>query len=183
MAPEPLRFATRLVEILFFNAVSLFKEVQSRAPQTCGDPTQAESFIQGWSSSFKSHVLEGRFAFVNADDEGADWQVQGTIFRAWKSAQTNTVPFFRLFDPTTSDFIFVTSPTGAAPVISGFQTQASIGQVYETQICDSVPLYVVAQAAVGDHWYTTELSERDELISVGWLDEGIAAYVLPLDGR
>ncbi|KDR66519.1 hypothetical protein GALMADRAFT_44695, partial [Galerina marginata CBS 339.88] len=52
--------------------------------------------------------------------------------------------------------------------------------VYPSQMCGSAPLYVVSLASATDHYYITILGERDDMVdNLGWVDEGIAAYVLP----
>ena len=43
-----------------------------------------------------------------------------------------------------------------------------------------MPLLAAFQAAAGDHWYTTDPVEHSNLLSLGWTDAGIIAYVLPL---
>jgi len=77
--------------------------------------------------------------------------------------------------------VFLISSTNELPVAAGFQFGTEIvAYVYPTQVCGSIPLYVVFHDVLGDHWYTTVASERDDFVESGWLDSGIAAYVLPL---
>lgn len=68
------------------------------------------------------------------------------------------------------------------PVVSGFNTSAAdiAAWVYDTAVCDSVPLLGASLAAKSDHYYTTDANEHAELLSLGWVDTGIVAYVLPL---
>ncbi|KDR68080.1 hypothetical protein GALMADRAFT_78958 [Galerina marginata CBS 339.88] len=151
-----------------------------RTTDTCGDPSVAEVFYEGFSPSHTTHVLESHSAFVNADAIDADWQLQRGEFLAWKTPQTGTLPFYRLQSASANDFVFVISTTGSPPVVSGFATApAIIGYVYPTQICDSVPLFTLFLPSATDHYYTIDATERQELISFGWTDQGIAAYVLP----
>ncbi|KAF9558790.1 hypothetical protein CPC08DRAFT_763742 [Agrocybe pediades] len=80
-----------------------------------------------------------RWVFVNAVTTGGDWQIQGEIFRAWGSEQEFTVPLFALHNPTTTDFIYVTSDSvnTPPPVAAGFEAVGIAGFVYDTQVCGS----------------------------------------------
>lgn len=110
-----------------------------------------------------------------------DFQFQEQIFRAWKDTQPFTFPLHRLFNPTLVDYIFVLSTDGTIPSVAGYQENFIPAYIYSTQICDSIPLYSVALASATDHFYTTVLSERDDMINRwGWKDAGIVGYVLPL---
>ncbi|KAF4611526.1 hypothetical protein D9613_003606 [Agrocybe pediades] len=153
-----------------------------RSTDTCADPSASDIFVEAYSPSQIAHVFDRRSIIVNTDSVGqANWQIQGEIFRAWKGPQEGTVPMYRAFNPTTFDYIFITSSNGNPPVVSGFQLFPNIiAYVYPSPICGSIPLYATAQQTVGDHWYTTIPSERDDLVANGWIDSGIAAYVLPL---
>ncbi|KAF8153954.1 hypothetical protein B0H34DRAFT_71826 [Crassisporium funariophilum] len=186
-------FLFQLFTILLLSQVSTVRSIvsgtlnstaQRRATNTCADPTTAETFLAGYSPSYQAHLLRVRWAFVYADSAGTwDFQIQGEIFRAWQTPQDSTVPFYRLYNPTTLDFVFLISKTTNPPTATGFVEPQIVGYVYPTQICGSVPLYVVAQPAYSDHWYTTAVRERDDLVSSGWVDQGISAYVLPLNSE
>ncbi|KDR67380.1 hypothetical protein GALMADRAFT_79871, partial [Galerina marginata CBS 339.88] len=106
---------------------------------------------------------------------------QGDNFCAWATAQNSTSPLFLFFNPSTTDYQFILSTNGTAPTPSGLLAQGARAHVYATQICGSVPLYTLSKASVGDHWYTIFPNERASLISSGWTDGGIIAYVLPLN--
>lgn len=52
--------------------------------------------------------------------------------------------------------------------------------VYPSALCGTVPLYRTYNPTDVDHCYTTNAVERDVLItSLGYVDEGISAYVNP----
>ncbi|KIJ33452.1 hypothetical protein M422DRAFT_264556 [Sphaerobolus stellatus SS14] len=120
--------------------------------------------------------------FVAVQTLGQNWQIDRPSFIAWTSpGQPSTTPLWELINPTTRDVVYLLSTNGITPTLSGFSAAGIISYVYPTQICGSVPLY--AAAGPSDHWYTTNLIEHDELLGVsGWTDDGIAAYVLPVDG-
>jgi len=43
-----------------------------------------------------------------------------------------------------------------------------------------VPLYRLYQQSQNDHFYTTDINERNHAINIGYKDEGIACYVYPV---
>lgn len=159
--------------------------LQRRTDDTCGDPSLAVTFVQGFSRTLTSHNVNFRADFVNADTINTgdvEWELQGEMFRAWKTPQINTVPLFRMgSDTLASDIILATSTTTNPPTVPGFPVNFGlIAYVYTTQICNSVPLFQLSLASRTDHWVTTDASERDALVSFGWTDEGTVAFVLPL---
>jgi len=159
--------------------------VQSRAADTCGDPTVATTYYTAYSvSPAKSHGINTKASFAFDNTIGFEFEIESPLFRGWKSpGQINTVPLYAFGRIASQDFIYLTSTTGnPPPTPSGFNSApAIIGYVYPTQICGSVPLYGAAFASPADHWYTTELIEHNEIISLGYTDIGIAAYVLSVD--
>ncbi|PPQ65535.1 hypothetical protein CVT26_000492 [Gymnopilus dilepis] len=150
-----------------------------RGPDTCADPSLAEVYFAGFSPSNTAHILQRMYSFVHTNTHGGDWQIQRDIFQAWGSPQEFTVPLYALLNPQTTDFIYIVSTNGNPPIADGFQALGPVANVYSTQVCGSVPLFVLAEPDAGDHWYTTLASERDDFVSLGWIDSGIAAYVLP----
>lgn len=120
--------------------------------------------------------------FVNADIlNGEGWDIKEPSFLAWTSpGQPSTVPLYYLNTPT-DRLAYLISSDGIPPTLSGFETGRIIGYVYPTQICGSVPLYGAAFSATGTHWYTTNLNDHNSLVSLGWVDAGVTAYVLPLE--
>ena len=153
---------------------------QGRSADTCADPSLTGVYVVGFDPNHTWHDYGPRWAFVNNALNGFDWKLQGPAFLAWPNAQEFTVPFYELIKENPDELIFVTSPTGAPPVVDGFTLQGIIGYVYETQVCGSVPLSVAFQEAATDRYYTTSASEHASLVANGWVDEGIAAFVLPI---
>lgn len=159
---------------------------QQRADDACADPSLAVTFVQAYSTTLTSHNVNYRADFVQADTIGTiDWQIQGEIFRAWKTPQPGTVSLYRMsIDTLASDVILAVSTTVNPPVVPGFPTNFGVvAYVYPTQVCGSVPLYQLGFSAKTDHWYTTDASERDALVGFGWTNQGVIAYVLPLCGK
>jgi len=158
--------------------------VQSRTANNCGDPTAATTYYTAYSLSVdRTHAIGTKAGFANQNTIGSDWETDSPVFRGWTAAgQINTVPLYAFARTTSVDFVYLISTDGnPPPTPSGFTASGIIGNVYPTQICGSVPLYGASFASPPDHWYTTELNEHNEIISFGWTDIGITAFVLPVD--
>jgi hypothetical protein len=68
-----------------------------------------------------------------------------------------------------------TTDTGCEMV--GFE--GTMGFVYRTgtERCGAIPLYRLYLASSNDHFYTTSAPERDYAITLGYVDQGVAAFV------
>ncbi|KDR77652.1 hypothetical protein GALMADRAFT_138724 [Galerina marginata CBS 339.88] len=145
---------------------------QTRATETCGDPSVSTIFYKGFHAPDQVHTFNTQARFVDSMTRGAGWQSTIPSFRGWISGgQPGTVPLFFIQSSTTRDVTFT---------LNGSTNGNIVGYVYPTQICNSVPLYAAAQVPLADHWYTTILAEHNELLGLGWADQGILAYVLPI---
>ncbi|MBX7193051.1 MAG: hypothetical protein K1X94_13375 [Sandaracinaceae bacterium] len=58
---------------------------------------------------------------------------------------------------------------------SGASDEGILGYVAPSPVCGARPLYRLS--ASDDHFYTVDAGERDFAVSIGYTDEGIAAYV------
>ncbi|KDR68891.1 hypothetical protein GALMADRAFT_145915 [Galerina marginata CBS 339.88] len=170
-------FTILLIEAAFTRASS---PEQRRSPNTCADSTLADVYVAGYSPFNIAHVVSPRGLLIVQRSAGADWEIQGDIFLAWQSPQNFTFPLYRLVNPTNADWITQISTSGAPPIVSGYGQAAIIGYAYSTQVCGSVPLLGAFQSTKGDHWYTTSASEHGFFLTNGWVDAGVAAFVLPL---
>ncbi|PPQ70510.1 hypothetical protein CVT25_007660 [Psilocybe cyanescens] len=156
-------------------------ESRSNATSACADPSSTVLYWEGYSPGRTAHMLQQHSNFVNSDSLGEDLQLQSAMFRAWSNPQTGTASFWRLqANSGNSDYVFAMSSNNNPPVVSGFsQFPTIIAYVYPSQVCDSVPLFVLFLSSATDHYYTIDTTERQNLITLGWADQGIAAYVLP----
>jgi len=150
-------------------------------PNTCGDTTSTTTFFEGFKPSVTSHAPDDIPDFVSLSAGDDIWDFNPPSFRAWIApGQASTVPLYWLFNPTTHDYVYLTSDTTTLPSVSGYGSANLIAYVYSTPICNSVPLYCVSKPS--DHWYTTNLAEHNDFVNQhGWTDCGITAYVLPID--
>ncbi|KAF8968623.1 hypothetical protein BDZ97DRAFT_1799323 [Flammula alnicola] len=154
--------------------------LEQRSANACADSSIAVTYIQAFSQTIKAHTLDTRILFVNADTIQDDWAFQGEAFLAWTTPQQFTVPFYRFFTQTNQDYLFTISTDNNPPTVPGFNFDAIVGYVYSSQVCGSIPLLGAWNQQFGDHYYTTDAVDHSALLALsGWVDAGIAAYVLP----
>ncbi len=102
--------------------------------------------------------------------------------RAEQTCGFSTIALLRGYSPTATDHFYTTSAPEMenAIVNDGYQSEGDAGQVFSTEVPNSVPLYRLWSPSGGDHLYTTSASERDNAASqLGYTYEGITAYVYP----
>lgn len=89
------------------------------------------------------------------------------------SSAGGLVPWYRCY--LSSGFHFYTQ-SAACEGSPGAVLEGTMGYVATGPgVCGSIPLYRLVQG--NDHFFTTSAAERDYAVSVGYLDEGIGAYV------
>jgi hypothetical protein len=65
-------------------------------------------------------------------------------------------------------------------VSQGYSFEKNEGYVFDAPRAGVVPLYRLFHPGNGDHFYTTNATERDNAVrSSGYVSEGIACYVFP----
>jgi hypothetical protein len=93
-----------------------------------------------------------------------------------------TAPLYRLYNPRTGDHFYTTNQSESNKAANSY------GYNYEGVACYvlhsrrnvpfALPLYRLYNNRNGDHFYTTNFSERDSAAQSGYTKEGIACYVL-----
>ncbi|PPQ72379.1 hypothetical protein CVT25_011760 [Psilocybe cyanescens] len=166
-------FATLLTQAAFGQARAL---PQRRSAETCADPSLAVVWTEAYAPANTAHTVAPRW-LLSAD---ASTQFEGDMFLAWQTPQDFTIPFYRLFNPTTTDWILAISTDGTAPIVQGFRDATIVGYAYSTQVCGSVPLLGASLPSRDDHYYTTSANDHTSLLANGWVDAEIAVFVLPL---
>lgn len=104
---------------------------------------------------------------------GAGFTYEGPSGYLYNYSKTGTVPFYRLYNSTTSDHLYQTS--SSIPV--GYHYESIMGYVYTTQVTGTVPLYRYYKAS-GGHFYTLDINELGGGTNQGYTYEGIACYVV-----
>lgn len=111
--------------------------------------------------------------------EATAWGLEvQAFFYLYADATADLRPFFRCPKPSGSVFFTDSNDcelTGAPTSTLGFIAPAPMAS--EPPTCGAIPLYRIAHAPNGWHFYTTSLAERDSALASGWSDEGVAGYV------
>lgn len=105
------------------------------------------------------------------------WNYEGN---AWFAPKTSLTPVYRLYNPNSGEHHYTTSEGERDVLVSYGWSYEGIG--WYSDDAKSAPLYRLynpnatgAQEA-GAHHYTSNISERDMLVGIGWNDEGIGWY-------
>ncbi|KAF5314980.1 hypothetical protein D9619_007557 [Psilocybe cf. subviscida] len=161
-----------------------FKEA-TRSAETCADPSLAQTIYQAFRADTVVHVLNFRSGWQNLNTRAgaAVWINQHPAFRAWSTQQPFTVPLFQLGTADQPQFIYmIGADAQTPPIFSGFDTNIGlVDWVYNTSVCESVPLMTALFSPQTDRYFTTSTFEHDSIASFdGWLDTGVIAFVLTL---
>ncbi len=110
---------------------------------------------------------------------------EGTGFNGYSAQGTSvagTSPVYRAYNPTTQDHFYTTNFAEYASAQNGGYKQEGVGFNDYASISDPAstvfvnPVYRVYKASTGDHFYTTNVAERDAAIAGGYISEGTAFY-------
>ncbi len=74
----------------------------------------------------------------------------------------------------------ITDPIIVEPVITPIIVTPLIPTLFYTRAVYTTPLYRLYNSSAEKHSYTSSTSEKNDLISAGWTDDGIVAYVSPV---
>lgn len=115
------------------------------------------------------------------------WVPEGFIYRLFNGAGSfagvATVPYYRLYNPFSHQHHWTTDVGEYNFLPSVGWTQEGVdGQILPVAAVGALPLYrLYLNAQGGLHLWTIDAGERNYLVaSAGWVDEGIAGYVIPL---
>ncbi|KAI0322134.1 hypothetical protein OF83DRAFT_1049947, partial [Amylostereum chailletii] len=153
-------------------------------PSPCSDPSSAVALLRGYSSSATDHFYTTNAAEMQNAVANLGYSQEGNAARVFPShdATSSTIPLYRIYRSKDTDHFYTTDANERATVIAaGGSDEGVAGYVYADSSCPGlVPLYRVFSPSADDHFYTTNAAERDNAVnSLGYNNEGIAAYVLP----
>ncbi|KAF7354591.1 hypothetical protein MSAN_01372400 [Mycena sanguinolenta] len=157
--------------------------LQVRSAETCGDPAFALPLYRIFQPAVPARAYELDVTVVTAEIAQAGWTLERISAMAFPSQQESTVRFYHLGNGAgQSNFWTINTTELNAALQEGYSIVASdITYIYPTQICGSVPFYRASGSANKDNVYTTSESEYLQFIAEGFVDMGIAGYVLPLN--
>lgn len=162
--------------------------------QTCGVPPEScnaadddcdgacdQGAIAGCRIGVHRAYNGGSGHFYTTDlAEAQAWGLEtANFYYLYAGATADLRPFYRCAKPVNGNFLFTDSAdcegTGSPLATLGYIAPAPAGDAPPT--CGAAPLYRLRLAASDRHFYTTSAPERDNAVSAGWLDEGIAGYI------
>ncbi|KAF7350136.1 hypothetical protein MVEN_01315900 [Mycena venus] len=163
--------------------VSTVVNVRSQVfPETCGNGN-----VTDLVALYETYAVVNTVHFYTIIDKNVTVALQegqfafnGVIGLIFPTLQPSTLPFLCLTNARTTSFFYTTSETERANALAtGYTDYTTMGYIYTSQVCGSVPLYRVHFiGANADYIYTTSIVERDNAIVQGFVDEGIAGYVM-----
>lgn len=135
--------------------------------------------IDGGSVYRLYNEVTGEHFFTSSQGErdsllqDSNWKNEGD---AWQSPST-AIPVYRLYNPTVGEHFYTTSTDEADGLVSKYGwVSEGINFVSKP---NGTPVYRLynPNATRGTHMFTTSSGEKQNLLKIGWLDEGIAFYV------
>jgi hypothetical protein len=120
------------------------------------------------------------------------WQAEGVAFRAFRGPGSlrgvQAVPLYRFFNVQNSEHHYTIDPIEYQALLQNptvLRPEGVAAYVWNTQVPGTVPVYRLRLDIQGAnatapyvHLFTTDQNERDTLVGLGWVDEGISCYVL-----
>lgn len=114
------------------------------------------------------------YTVSDAEASCCGYAVEGyDAFYLYDAAQPGLVPFYRCVTGAGAHFY------STDPACEGQTTEGSLGYIATSAVCGSVPLYRLANAAKGDHLYTTSMAEVTSAEAAGYVLESTVGYVWP----
>jgi hypothetical protein len=106
-------------------------------------------------------------------DEG----IVGYLLSTQQQQPRNTVPLYRLWNPTITDHFYTTDSAERNNAIRnlGYANEGTVGYLYRinAQAPGTVPLYRLWNPTITDHFYTTDSAEGDNAVrNLGYTYEG-----------
>ena len=158
-----------------------------RSAEACGFPTIP--LYQAVSDSISDRIFTTDASEVEHALESGVYVRQAVLAYVYSNTTgpnvPNAVPFYRLGSSAKSDHYVTTSwdEVESAVATNGYEYEGIIGYVYadtsaETGCKGTVAFWRTVNTKLEDHFYTTDVTERDKVLAHnGYLDEGVAGYV------
>ncbi|KAF7351969.1 hypothetical protein MVEN_01159000 [Mycena venus] len=169
----------------------------SVARDTCG--TSVVPLYRMYNGAAFDHFYTTSASEVITAVENDGYVLEGVSAAVFPTQQGTTLPLYRLYSAGAHDHFYTSvANRDSAPAVAftdemnhrtnpverdffttnnGYKWEGTAALVYTTQICGSVPLYRLYAASHVDHFYTTSATERASALALGFIDEGIVAYV------
>lgn len=144
------------------------------------DTSSASPLYRGFNSEYTEHFYTNNYSEMSACIAEGEFVSEGNEGLVFPVQVTSTVPLYQAFNAKAVARYYTTDRDDMDKVIStqGYALEGIAGYVYATQICGSIPLYHL-QLPGRDNFYTTNETEREQATHDGYVDMGVACYVLP----
>ncbi|KAJ7176222.1 hypothetical protein C8R43DRAFT_555976 [Mycena crocata] len=162
---------------LMIAAVGATANTMPIARDTCG--TSIVPLYRMYNGGTFDHFYTTKTSEVISSVSTGGYVLEGVSAAAFPTQQGTTLPLYRLWSSGAHDHFYTTNPVerDLFATNKGYTMEGTVALVYTTQICGSVPLYRLFAVDRVDHFYTTSATERTAALALGFVDEGIVAYV------
>jgi hypothetical protein len=115
---------------------------------------------------------------TNAGDVSANGaRSEGIAGYVASSQVEGTVPLYRLSNSKGDNVLTTDANLKSMLQGQGYQDNGVAGYVASTQLPGTEPLYQLSSADGATHFYTTNATERAQVLSRGWKDQGMSGFV------
>ncbi|KAK0183677.1 hypothetical protein F5146DRAFT_521200 [Armillaria mellea] len=165
-------------------AASVNLTQEARAEGACPDPSTGVPLLRA-----RYEVSGARFYTTNAaymaQLAASNWEPEGTAGIVFPSPALSTVPLYASHSASPSlDWYYTTSASDEAAwdKNQNYAAQGVYAYVFSNAGCGGVPFYALWDPVHQVHLFTADQDERKRATSVtgGYIEIGIAAYILPL---
>ncbi|KAJ7320836.1 hypothetical protein DFH08DRAFT_789036 [Mycena albidolilacea] len=168
-----------------FTSATLSSEpapAEAQSAKTCGEPTTALPLYRMFQATVPARAYEIDASIITANIAKSGWALETVSAMAFASQKESTVPFYHLINSALrANFWTINTTERDAAVRAGYTVGPDLTYIYPTQICESVPFYHASGSANRDNVYTTSEAEYLQFVGQGFLDMGVAGYVLPFN--
>ncbi len=115
---------------------------------------------------------------TNASEQTGSFKMEGVTGYVMSSQAPGTVPLYRLKSAAGDEMLTTDANEKASAASSGYTDQGILGYISSTEQPGTQPLFKVTSTDGKGHFYTTNASERDQLIGRGWgSNQGTVGYL------
>jgi hypothetical protein len=145
----------------------------SAPPTTSASPSVAKTPLYRGVNSAGAHMYS-----ANAGDASAGgFRSEGVAGYVASSQVEGTVPLYRLSNSKGDNVLTTDANLKSTMQGQGYQDNGVVGYVASSQLPGTEPLYQLSSPDGASHFYTANASERAQVLSRGWKDQGTSGYI------
>lgn len=132
---------------------------------------QLTAVYRWWGPNAGDHMYT-----TNANEKPSGYRYEGISGYVFKTQVNGTKPIYRSSNSAIGAHYYTTAVED--PTKYGYKAEGIIGYAYDTQVSGSAPWYRLHNGgAASDYLQTTSAQEKSAVVELGYVDEGIAAYL------